>query len=152
MKIKEILTKLKEKKYFLILLIIGIVIMLIPGKDEKNTTDNRIYSDCVNKIEVEKLERVLKKINGVKSCDIFVTYDNNGENNFAYDISSGNNKQIEIKVNDDEPLLKSVYNPKARGIFALVEGKINKNEVVKIIKAATGIPMHRIYVKISGEE
>ena len=152
MKISEILIKLKEKKYFLILLIIGIVIMLVPWQNEKNATDNRIYSDCVNKIEVEKLERVLKKINGVKSCEVFVTYDNEGENNFAYDISTGNSRKIEVKVNDDIPLLKSISNPKVRGIFALLKGNINKDEAIKIIKAATGAPMHRIYVKISGEE
>ncbi len=152
MNFNEIVSRVKEKKFLLILLVVGIVIMLIPGNSEKNNKESRIYEERVNRIETEKLEKILKKIQGVRSCEVFITYDNQGESNFAYDISSGSNRQLEIKLSDDEPLIKSVSNPKIRGIFVSVEGRANESEIVKIIKAATGAPMHRIYVKISEGE
>ena len=124
--------------------------MIVPDMSGKDKSENSININNVNKIDVEKLEKILKKINSVSSCDIFVTYENQGENNYAYDVSSGSNKELEIKISDKEPLVKSVNNPKIRGIFVLVKGTgINVSEITHIIKGATGVPVHRIYVKIS---
>ena len=148
--INELLKKFAEKKYLIFLLCIGILIMIVPDMSGKDKSENSININNANKIDVEKLEKILKKINSVSSCDIFVTYENQGENNYAYDVSSGSNKELEIKISDKEPLVKSVNNPKIRGIFVLVKGTgINVSEITHIIKGATGVPVHRIYVKIS---
>ena len=150
---KELLGKLQEKKYLLLLLVLGIAIMLIPGKAEERKSEKGNYINDTVKVETNKLEKMLKEIKGVKSCDILVTYDNQGENNFVYDVSSGNNRQLEVKLSNNEPLIKSVNNPKIRGIFVNIKGKtINSNEIMQIVKAATGTPLHRIYIKISEGE
>ena len=153
MKFNEILDRIRNKKFLLLLLLLGVAIMFFSGKTQNDNNENIIYNESVDKIDVERLEKILKKIKEVKSCDVYVTYDNHGESKFAYDTSSGNSRQLEIKLSNDEPLIESVSNPKIRGIFVLLKGeKINEREVVQIIKAATGTPMHRIFIKISEEE
>lgn len=148
--IGEFLKNIKSKKYMLIILMLGILIMLIPDMNDKSDNEKRITEEKMNTIEVTKLEKMLKKINGVKSCDVLVTYENQGETNFAYDVREGTNTELEIKLSDKDPLIKSISNPEIRGIFVLVKGStIEKNEVVHIIKGATGVPLHRIYVKVS---
>lgn len=150
MNLSEIIIKLKEKKLLLIMLVIGIAIMLIPGKADKKHQDNKMHYENIDKIETKSLERILNKISGVKSCNVFVTYENKGTNNFAYDVDTGVNRSLEIKMNDDEPLIESIKSPEIRGIFVYIEGaRINGGEIVKIVKSATGAPMHRIFVKIS---
>lgn len=151
--IADLIKKLKGKKLLIILLVLGIVIMIIPEVSEKNKQESRIKIDNVNKIEVESLERILKKIRGVKVCDVFVTYDNMGKTKFAYDIRGGANKDLEIKLSDDEPIIESVSNPEVRGVFAFLQGDgIDESEIAYIIKGATGVPLHRIYVKVSKGE
>jgi len=151
MKLNEALKKLAEKKILLILLVVGIIIMLISENTEKKTQDIAVTKENTNRIEAKELKNIIKKIGGVKSCEVYVTYDNHGQTNFAYDVSTGTNTQMEIKLNDDEPLIKSTDNPKMRGIFELIEGDgIDSGEITQIVKAATGTPLHRIYVKLSG--
>lgn len=150
MNINDLLIKIKEKKYLIILLAVGIAIMLIPGKpsDEKNKND--ILYESNNNVEEDKLEKILKKIKDVEFCEVYITYDNQGEIDYAYDLSTGNNKEIEIKLSDNEPLIKGRSNPEVRGIFVLIKGReINVNEIARMVKAATGTPLHRIYVKTS---
>lgn len=153
MKLNEVIEKLKGKKFLFIILLFGIVLMFASGKSEKSSPKKRIYEESANKIEAGMLEKTLKEIKGVEKCNVFITYEDSGKYNYAYDVSSGNNKQLEIKLSDDEPLVESVDNPEVRGIFVYIKGYgIASDEITRIIKAATGTPMHRIYVKISEEE
>ena len=151
--IKEYLKKLAGKKILILMLVLGIVIMLIPADGKDNNPQGGITRENVNKIETDRLERIIKKIEGVRSCDVFVTYENQGENKFAYDVSAGTSKKMEVILTKDSPVIESVSTPEVRGVFVLLQGAgIDESEIAHIIKGATGVPLHRIYVKISKGE
>ena len=151
--INEWLKRLSSKKILIIFLVIGIVIMIIPGKEKNNNQESKIMSGDVNRIETDRLKRIIKKIEGVSACDVFITYENQGENNFAYDVNTGTGKNLEMILAEDNPVIESVSNPEVRGIFVLVQGTgVDEREITYIIKGATGVPLHRIYVKTSKGE
>jgi len=155
MKLKDAIDKYTSKKHLIIILILGIVIMLLPNSTER-TREKQIGQITQNseKINEKELERVLKKINGIEDVDIFITYRNSGTDNYAYDIRKGSNQQeIEIIMSDDAPVISETENPEIEGILVVIKGKsLNKIELSNMIKSTTGVPLHRICIKISEGE
>ncbi len=145
--ITEKIKGLFDKKTLLILFVIGVVIMLIPkGTNSKN--ENYTTIDLNENIDEKKLENVIKEIDGVEKVKIFITYQDNGTLDYAYDISGSNTQRsVEIKMSDKKPVVAKSVAPKVAGILAVVKTKhINEIDLCNIIKSATGVPLHRISV------
>ena len=153
--IKEFLTKLKNKKILILTAILGILMMLLgsfgDGKSEK-VQQSEFNSE---KIDEQKLEKILESIEGAGKVKIFITYQGSGENVLAYDYkreTSDNSQRVEINIKNENgsPYIVKEYAPKIAGILVTATGADTteiKMKLIKSIKAATGIPSNRIYVE-----
>ena len=131
---------------------------------------NNDTDDCSN-LE-KKLENILSKIAGVGETKVMITYaqsssiepvydENSKESNTVENDKSGgtrsisetdNQKQVVYKQNSDgskEPITKSTSSPKIEGAIIAAKGASNeeiKAKIIDAVKAATGIPAHKIQV------
>ncbi len=148
---KKFFEKSISKKYLIIVLVAGILMMLLPGLNVgERKKENNINS--FQKIDENKLKKIIEKIDGVEQADIFITYLDQGSTDYAYEISNSNNKNdLKIKLNDKQPVVYRNVNPKIGGILLVIKGSaVKESELCNVIKGATGVPLHRISVVISG--
>lgn len=150
MNLKDTVDKLISKKKLLIVFVVGVLIMFVPNFNNHNK-DNIKNVELSEKINEEKLEKILKKIHGIDEADVFITYRDSGTINYAYDVSNNNNQQeLEIKINDKSPVISRTINPKIEGVLVVVKGeRFDEFDLCNAVKAATGAPLHRIYIKNS---
>ncbi|MBQ2897396.1 MAG: hypothetical protein IJE46_03615 [Clostridia bacterium] len=149
MNFKNTVDKFMNKKVLIAVFLIGILIMLFP--DFKNEDGEKLSKmEHSEKIDVASLEKTLKRIDGIDDVDVFISYCDNGTINYAYDTRSSNNqRELEIKMSDKKPVISRALNPKINGVLVVVEGAyIDEPELYSIVKAATGVPLHRICIKI----
>lgn len=154
MKLKSTIEKLLNKRNLLILLFLGIALMVFPdilGKNEQACEQPALQNE---RIDEKALEKILIKLDSVEKVDVFVTYNDNGNTNYAYDVTSDTDSQeLKIKMSKDTPLVTHTDNPRINGILVVVQGKnLSTLELCNIVKAATGVPLHRICVVVSKGE
>ncbi len=125
------------KKIIILLLAVaaGIFLMLFGGSSgtAKDIYDERVY---VEELE-NKLENVLKSIDGVGDCSVAVTLENSGE--AVYSSVSYSSSPMLIKTNQ----------PKIRGVAVVIDGADDvsiQNQVISTIKSLTDVSSSRISV------
>ena len=150
MNIKNTVEKILTKKYLLYILLLGILIMVIPGFSGGNENEKHSRG-FAEKIDENRLERMLEKIDGIKSAEVFITYRDSGTVSYAYDIKSSDNQQdLEIKMSDKKPVVSKTINPRIDGILVVIEGEnLSQSNLCNLVKASTGVPLHRICVVFS---
>ncbi len=131
---------LKNQDYIKIIILIlaivaGVFMMLVGGSEEttKDIYDERVY---VEELE-NKLENVLKNIDGVGECSVAVTLENNGE--AVYSSVSYSSSPVLIKTNQ----------PKIRGVAVVIDGADDvyiQNQVITAIRSLTDVSSSRISV------
>ncbi len=130
--------KNQDYKRILILIVAvvaGVVLMLFGSSNgaTKDIYDERVY---VEEIE-NKLENVLKSIDGVGECSVAVTLENSGEAVYA---SVGYSSS---------PTLIKTNQPKIRGVAVVIDGADDvsvQNQVIATIKSLTDVSSSRISV------
>ena len=153
--IKEIPAHLKNKKILIFTALLGILMMLFGSFGEEKTEKVQVNDFNCEKVDEQKLERILESIEGAGKVKIFITYQGSGENVLAYDYkreTSDNSQRVEINIKDENgsPYIVKEYAPKIAGILVTATGADTteiKMKLIKSIKAATGIPSNRIYVE-----
>ena len=180
--------KIENLVFFVILLIITIVIINVILNENKNTneqnsntsskklasttSENQAISTSANGDELEnKLQEILKKIQGVGDVNVFINYSESSETIPMYnenaklsqteesDTSGGTRKiaenstekEIIYQENSGEkiPITQKVINPKIEGaiITAKGAGDINvKSKIIQAVEAVTGLASHKIQV------
>ena len=168
--------KTENLVFMLILLIVTLVIINRILKDEpKNDNDSNTVNTAVlasRNMEItldQKLEEILAKIKGVGKVNVLVTYsenefnkipmynENNTKNTTEEVDKNGNTKkntsdiiQKEIVLGADQnPVIKSIENPRIEGAIITAEGAGNidiKTNIISAVEAATGLATHKIQV------
>lgn len=147
MKISEMF--IKNKKY-LIFLAIGIILLLLGGK---NPADSKQKSDIAKPVFVDesKLVKTLEQIEGAGRVKVFISYKNDGERQIAQKIST-TEKGTEISPEDSDGsfYVLSVNTPEITGVLITASGADNadvKERILRGAKHALGVPYHKISVE-----
>lgn len=152
---KDKLIKLLKNKNNLIIcliLIIGIVLMVVGGKDNKKenieTTKTEVLTD------EKRLEDILSQIDGVGEVSVMITYYSSSEKDLAYETktSSRNLEESEDKkavMTDGEPMVvKEVY-PDVKGVIVTAQGAGRtdvKAAISEAVSATLDVPVHKICI------
>ncbi len=152
---KDKLIKLLKNKNNLIIcliLIIGIVLMVVGGKDNK---EENIETTKIEVLTDEKrLEDILSQIDGVGEVSVMITYYSSSEKDLAYETktSSRNLEESEDKkavMTDGEPMVvKEVY-PDVKGVIVTAQGAGRtdvKAAISEAVSATLDVPMHKICI------
>lgn len=163
-KLKKMGETLKSRKYVLLILLAGLVILLLPtggGETEKPAGEEKAQEDISGTQELEtRLEEILSRIDGAGRVRVLLTLCDNGERVLAKDtretedpggrsesessavtVSQGSGKSGEVEVSYRYP----VY----RGAVICAEGAGSANvrlELTEAVKAATGLGAEAIKI------
>lgn len=152
---KDKLIKLLKNKNNLIIcliLIIGIVLMVVGGKDNKEENIETTKTEVVT--DERRLEDILSQIDGVGEVSVMITYYSSSEKDLAYEtkISSKNLEESEDKkavMTDGEPMVvKEVY-PDVKGVIVTAQGAGRtdvKAAISEAVSATLDVPVHKICI------
>lgn len=139
----KIIEKLKNNKFILLILIIGIGLMIFPysggeeKKEEKNTYEEEL---------TKKTEEVLSLIDGAGKVKIMLTLEDSGTTYPVTEKSSYGEKTV--SSSGKIAVSKEDY-PKVRGVIAVASGADServKENIIKAIHAVTGAELCNIQV------
>ena len=161
-KIIDKFIKGSNNKYILIIVLIGIGMMLIPAFDEKGKEEVKQQKE-INIAEEEKLEKILKKVDGISDVEVMISYystekqdiafeektqsSNRKEGDLGEDILLNNQKQAVMA--DGEPVILSKTYPKVKGVIVCYKGTDNetvKNDIIKAVTVVTGVMSHKVAI------
>lgn len=152
---KDKLIKLLKNKNNLIIcliLIIGIVLMVVGGKDNKEENIETTKTEVVT--DERRLEDILSQIDGVGEVSVMITYYSSSEKDIAYETktSSRNLEESEDKkavMTDGEPMVvKEVY-PDVKGVIVTAQGAGRtdvKAAISEAVSATLDVPVHKICI------
>lgn len=152
---KDKLIKLLKNKNNLIIcliLIIGIVLMVVGGKDNKEENIETTKTEVVT--DERRLEEILSQIDGVGEVSVMITYYSSSEKDLAYETktSSRNLEESEDKkavMTDGEPMVvKEVY-PDVKGVIVTAQGAGRtdvKAAISEAVSATLDVPVHKICI------
>lgn len=152
---KDKLIKLLKNKNNLIIcliLIIGIVLMVVGGKDNKEENIETTKTEVVT--DERRLEDILSQIDGVGEVSVMITYYSSSEKDLAYETktSSRNLEESEDKkavMTEGEPMVvKEVY-PDVKGVIVTAQGAGRtdvKAAISEAVSATLDVPVHKICI------
>ncbi len=150
------------------IIIIGIVFLAFGGfspKTENKASDREDINtnlDGYEEEQEERLEQILKKINGAGDVSVFINLEGGGEKILARDDKSKVSQEAEGyseeresqivmvgKSTDGKPYVTEEKAPSVGGILVVAEGASNEKvriEIYEAVAAVYGVPAHRIRV------
>ena len=151
----KVLSYLKSNKKMVLLFLIGLVLIFagnILNGQSYNSENSKQYEG--ERLNVKLLKKILSNIEGAGNVEIFVTYDNSGVTEYAYDSKTvrdeGESNEIKHVFSNKEPIITTNINAEIRGVIATATGADNiyvKNKLIRCIKAVTGVGYDRISVE-----
>ncbi|MBQ3573015.1 MAG: hypothetical protein IJA16_00305, partial [Clostridia bacterium] len=137
-------------------------------KEEKAVdTEVNIHTEIYEKNQAERLERILKRINGAGEVSVFISIEGGGEKILARDnknkISREEDADLSVnydeenesvvvmsgKGSSDEPYVVEEKTPRIGGVLVVAKGASDERvrlEIYEAVKAVYGISAHRIRV------
>ena len=149
----DIIKKLLKNKKVVILLAIAVCLYALSFiSTEKSEKQQENVS--VTYIDEKKLEKILSNVKGAGEVMVYITYENSGVKNIAYDYkNSEKTSEVQVKTmgksSMEEPYVLSNTNPVIAGIFVTATGADSeemKGLLKKYIKAATNVSLNKIEV------
>lgn len=141
------LEKIKNKKLWIIICIIGIVLMLIPtsGGDEPKKED-----DSYQRTLTERTENLLALVEGAGRVKVMITFSDKGQSYPVTDVTEEGNRVQEKTVSSSGhvAVARETY-PSVRGVVVVCEGAENpsvREAIVNAVAALTGAMLHNIRV------
>lgn len=145
-----IIRKIISNKKILVLILVAIVLYafsFVPA-EEKTKEEKIVYTDG------KKLEKILSNVKGAGNVMVYISYENTGVKNIAYDYkNTENSNEVSVKTmgksSNEEPYVLSNTNPVIAGILVTATGADNdemKALIKKYVKAATNVSLNKIEV------
>lgn len=136
---------IKKYQYVLLVILIGVFLMLLPGKENVQQEESCIKQ--IDQPDVEtRLSAILSKIQGVGNVEVLLTEASGS--NIIYQMDSGQNQNSldTVIVTDNKRtevgLVKQIQPPKYRGAVIVCQGAdkaIVRLCVVDAVKSVTGL-------------
>ena len=160
---EKITEMLKKDKKLLIIMLLGLSGMLLllfsgDGKEEAPKENSTSDISAVEKSIEEKLLSLIKTVDGAGKVNVIVTVDSLQEKTVAVNCEgkSGENESeykneyvIVEGSGASEGLLLKITAPVIRGVGITCEGggtSAVKQEIIRLVSAALGVPVNRIWV------
>lgn len=159
---KEILDnffgQIKNTKTLAIILIVGIVLMMLPTKTEKEASVS-IPDESTYKLELEEeLSEIIGKIKGAGRVSVMVMLSDSGNTYYATDEKSDSKTDSESQEkthvfsdegNKKQALVVKKTEPHISGVLICADGAGNievRKNIISAVTALTGVKSHRIEV------
>lgn len=135
---------LKKYKYVLIVLLLGLILMIIPGKVRTTAKDNATPASENVKDEPdmdELLARILSEINGAGRVRVMLTQAEGEEIVFQTDTGSAQTDTVVITDADraQDGLVKQIKPPVYRGAIVVCDGADNPMVRLAIVEAVSDV-------------
>ena len=162
--LKKLYEKIKGDKKILLIALLGLTGCLLLGVSQMFSSADNTYSQTdIQWLELEektaqRLEELLKDVDGVGRVQVFVSLESLTESVYALnrdysqneEKSEGNEEYVIVEQDgEDSGLIIKTLMPVYRGVAVSCEGggsSVVKNEVTKLVTAALGINANRVYV------
>lgn len=139
------LLKFKNNRILYIILIIGIVLMLLPGRAPAVREKSR--ADITDE---EKLEKIISAIDGAGKAEVMITYYASATSQIVYDVKTrGDETDKKAVVSGGEAVSTGVSYPRVKGVVAVVPGAARaelRERVCEAITVALDIPEYKVSV------
>lgn len=139
--IKRLKSLWKGKRWVLILVAVGILLLLLSGqnasKETKTTTPDAGFAEAYRQSLTEELQALCNRVSGVADVSILLTLEGTEQAEYA----SG-------RYSSDSTL-EGYTMPKVTGVAVVCRGgnvPERQAELVSLVRAALGIPASRIHV------
>lgn len=163
----------KKPNMIIIWIIIAGIVILAFGdfgteKEEKKVdTEANIQTEIYEKNQAERLEKILKRINGAGEVSVFISIESGGEKILARDNKSKTSKEegegaglnydeenesavvMSGKGSLNEPYVVEEKTPQVNGVLVVAKGAADEKvrlEIYEAVKAVYGLSAHRIRV------
>lgn len=148
----DIIKKLLKNKKIVIMLTVAVCLYALSFIPTEKAPEKESVSATY--IDEKKLEKILSNVKGAGEVMVYITYENSGVKNIAYDHkSSEKSSEVQVKTmgksSMEEPYVLSNTNPVIAGIFVTATGADSeemKGLLKKYIKAATNVSLNKIEV------
>ena len=163
--LKKLYEKMKGDKKILLIAVLGLTGCFLLGISQMfDSSASESFSDTdIQWLELEektaqRLEILLKDVDGVGRVQVFVSLESLTESVYALnrdysqneEKSEGNEEYVIVEQDgEDSGLIIKTLMPVYRGVAVSCEGggsSVVKNEVTKLVTAALGINANRVYV------
>lgn len=146
-------------KYPVLVVLVGLGLMLLPGKKEPAISQTTVQTVPVQSLE-ERLEQILSQIEGAGCVRVLLTEDAGKETLYQTDIQSdsddvGSRRTDDTVLVEDESrnktgLIRQTLEPKYRGAVVLCQGASRPDvrlAIVEAVRCVTGLGADRISVQ-----
>ena len=152
-KSKEVLGKILKNKKIVILVTVAVILYILSMGTENKKQEVK-EPVIVNYTDEKKLEKILSNVKGAGNVSVYISYENSGVNNIAYDYRNSNtSNEVLVKTigksSNEEPYVLSRTNPQISGILVTATGAQSdsmKALLKKYVKAATNVSLNKIEV------
>ena len=149
----DVVRKIFLNKKIVILLGVAVILYVASFGVKEKEEPIKEYSQ-VEYIDEKKLEKILSDVKGAGNVCVYISYENSGVNNVAYDYrNSAEGNEVKVKTmgksSNEEPYVLSRTNPEIAGIFVTATGAESdsmKALLKKYVKAATNVSLNKIEV------
>lgn len=144
---RQYFEKIKNKKLWIIICIIGIVLMLIPSTGgEKPKKEEESYQKTLT----EQTENLLALLEGAGRVKVMITFSDKGRSYPVTDITEDGDRVQEKTVSSSGHIAvaRETY-PSVRGVVVVCEGAEDpsvREAIVNAVAALTGAMIHNIRV------
>ena len=139
------LLKNKHNRILYVILIIGIVLMLLPGRAPAVRENPR-----TDRTDEEKLADIISAIDGAGKADVMITYYASATSQIVYDVKTrGDETDKKTVVSGGEAVSTGVSYPRVKGVVAVVPGAAREEIrecVCEAITVALDIPEYKVSV------
>ena len=139
------LLKNKHNRILYVILIIGIVLMLLPGRAPAVRENPR-----TDRTDEEKLADIISAIDGAGKADVMITYYASATSQIVYDVKTrGDETDQKAVVSGGEAVSTGVSYPRVKGVVAVVPGAAREEIrecVCEAITVALDIPEYKVSV------
>ena len=139
-------------KYFALILLLGIALMVIPGSNKRNTVASPTTKSVVETSLDEQLEQILTNIKGVGRVQVMLTVKTGEQTVYQTDKPSAEREDTVIISGSDRTqsgLIQQIISPTYRGAIVLCQGADSPSvclAVKEAVSKVTGLDASQISV------
>ncbi len=167
---QDVLTKIKKQKLMPVLLVaaIGVFILLLGSGSTSSSKESMIVetTDTGAYHQSAEIEKMIRQISGVNKAYVFISYEDEGKTEYAYDykgdvarkaeddLQENTNSQMVIarQSGDEHPVVIRRIRPTVKGVTVIVQGDGSaelKYQIFDAVKSALGVEAHKIEVIVN---
>ena len=160
--LRQALARMGSFKYALLAMLVGLGILLLPGKKQEVTEPEQpeIIENTDTQSDERRMENILSAVEGAGAVRVMLTTRNSGVTEYQTDCdttenqTSRNTRTQTVFGGSDGALVKSVAAPQYLGALVVSEGAARKDVQLALVKAVctlTGLGSNKVTVLVKSK-